>query len=89
MPIFPWPRIVGLAVSQLVSWGVLYCAFAVIVEPMGAETGWTKAEMHGAQSLGLVISGLAAYAVGRQIDRRGGRSLMTAGAILGSLAVVL
>lgn len=85
----PWPRIIALSVSQLVAWGVLYYAFAVIVEPMGTETGWTKAQMHGAQSLGLLVSGLSAYAVGRHIDRWGGRKLMFAGAALGAFAVVL
>ena len=85
----PWPRIIGLAVSQLVAWGVLYYAFAVIVAPMGAETSWIKPQMHGAQSLGLIISGVAAYGVGRRIDRHGGRGLMVAGAVLGAVAVVL
>ena len=85
----PWPRIIGLAVSQLVAWGVLYYAFAVIVAPMGTETGWTKPQMHGAQSAGLIISGIAAYGVGRRIDQHGGRNLMVAGAVLGALAVVL
>jgi MFS family permease len=85
----PWPRVMALAVSQLVAWGVLYYAFAVIVEPMGTETGWSKAQMHGAQSLGLLVSGLSAYAVGRRIDRQGGRGLMIAGAALGALAVGL
>lgn len=85
----PWPKIIGLAVSQLIAWGVLFYAFAVVVIPMGEETGWTKPQMHGAQSLGLVMSGMAAYPVGRWIDRTGGRGLMTAGAVLGSLAVLL
>jgi MFS family permease len=85
----PWPRIIGLSVSQLVAWGVLYYAFAVIVEPMGAETGWTKPQMHGAQSLGLLFSGLSAYAIGRQIDRTGGRGVMLFGAVLGAVAVAL
>jgi MFS family permease len=85
----PWPKIIGLAMSQLVAWGVLFYAFAVVVIPMGEETGWTKPQMHGAQSLGLVMSGMAAYPVGRWIDRTGGRGLMTAGAMLGTLAVLL
>ncbi|WP_373503628.1 MFS transporter [Aestuariivirga sp.] len=85
----PWPRIIGLSVSQLVAWGVLYYAFAVIVEPMGAETGWTKPQIHGAQSLGLLVSGLSAYTVGRHIDRAGGRGVMLMGALLGAVAVVL
>lgn len=85
----PWPSIIGIAIAQLVAWGILYYAFAVIVGPMGEETGWTRPEMHGAQSLGLLVSGLSAYAVGRWIDRHGGRGLMIFGAILGAIAVVL
>ncbi len=85
----PWLRITALAISQVVSWGVLYYAFAVIAEPMGLETGWTRPEMHGAQSLGLFICGLGALTVGRHIDRGGGRGLMSTGAILGCIAVIL
>jgi MFS family permease len=85
----PWPSIVGIAIAQLVAWGILYYAFAVIVGLMGAETGWTRPEMHGAQSLGLLVSGLSAYAVGRWIDRHGGQGLMMFGAVLGAIAVAL
>jgi len=88
-PPIPWLRVVALAFSQLVAWGTLYHAFAVITGPMGAETGWTKPEMNGALSVGLAVSGIAAYSVGRWIDRHGGRGLMTAGAVLGALSLVL
>ncbi|MGH8430270.1 MAG: MFS transporter, partial [Solimonas sp.] len=88
-PPIPWLRVVALAFSQLVAWGTLYYAFAVITGPMGAETGWTKPEMNGALSVGLAVSGIAAYSVGRWIDRHGGRGLMTAGAVLGALSLVL
>jgi MFS family permease len=85
----PWLRIWPLAFSQLVVWGALYYAFAVIAGPMGAETGWTMAEMNGALSAGLCVSGLGAFPVGRWIDRHGGRRLMMAGASLGALALLL
>jgi MFS family permease len=85
----PWLRIWPLAFSQLVVWGVFYYAFAVIVGPMGGEMGWTMAEMNGALSLGLAISGLGAYPVGRWIDRHGGRRLMMAGATLGVVSLLL
>jgi MFS family permease len=85
----PWIAIFALAFSQLVAWGTLYYAFAVIIGPMGVETGWTKPEMSGALSVSLAISGLSAYSVGHWIDARGGRILMTAGACLGAVALVL
>src|SRR5262245_44594482 len=88
-PPTPWPRITALAFSQLVAWGTLYYAFAVITGPMGAEMGWTKPQMNGALSVGLAVSGLSAYSVGRWIDSYGGRGLMAAGAVLGALSLVL
>ena len=80
----PWLPVMALASSQLVAWGILYYAFAVIQEPMGAELGWSKPQMNGALSLGLCISGLAAYSVGSWIDRHGGRGVMVLGALLGA-----
>jgi predicted MFS family arabinose efflux permease len=85
----PWARVSAIAFSQLVAWGTLYYAFAVVIGPMGAETGWTKPQMNGALSVGLAISGLSAYFVGRWIDARGGRGLMISGALLGAISLVL
>ena len=70
-----------LAVAQLVSWGSLYYAFAVIAEPMAAEMGWTRTSIDGALSAGLAATGLASFGAGRIIDAFGGRKLMTAGSM--------
>lgn len=82
---FPWTMVLGLALATLVSWGTLFYAFAILMLPMGAELGWSKPEMNGALSLGLGVTGLSSYAVGRWIDRRGGRWVMVAGGVLGAL----
>ncbi len=79
----------ALALAQLVAWGTLFYSFAILVEPMGVEFGWSKAEMNGALSLGLAVTGTASYTVGRWIDRRGGRLLMTVGSILGAILLAL
>jgi MFS family permease len=79
----------ALAVGQLVAWGTLYYAFAILMAPMGAELGWSQPEMSGALSLGLAVTGLASYGVGRWIDRRGGRGVMTLGALLGAALLAL
>ena len=78
----PWKTVTALAFSQLVAWGILYYAFAVIQTPMGLENKWTMPQMNGAFSLALAISGLSAYHVGRHIDRQGGRRVMFVGALL-------
>lgn len=79
-----WLPVWGLAGAQLVSWGSIYYGFSLFVVPMEAELGWSRAAINGALSLGLLISGLAAYPVGTWIDRHGGRALMSLGSLAGA-----
>ena len=82
-------RIVGvLAVTETVSWGILYYAFAVFQVPMRAELGFSAAEVTGAFSVAVLATGLAAVPVGRWLDRRGARGLMTGGSVAAVLLVL-
>jgi MFS family permease len=83
MPYYGWVVVGVLATTETVSWGVLYYAFSVFLVPMHRDLGWSTATLTGAYSLALLISGLAALPVGRWLDRRGPRLLMTAGSVLG------
>jgi MFS family permease len=82
-----WAIAAALALTETVSWGVLYYAVAVFIVPMQAELGWSVAAITGAYSVALLVAGLAAPFVGRWLDRHGPRALMTAGSVLGSLLV--
>lgn len=84
-----WRIVAALAVTETVSFGVLFYAFTVFVEPMRAELGWSTATISGAFSLGLVASGLVAPLVGRWVDRHGTRALMTVGSLAAALGVAL
>ncbi len=86
---FPWALVLALALAQLVAWGTLYYAFAILMTPMGVEFGWSKTAMNGALSLGLAVTGLASFATGRWIDRHGGRTLMALGSLLGAVLLML
>jgi hypothetical protein len=57
---YGWWMVAGLAVTELVSWGVLVYAFSVLVVPMRAELGWSTAQRGGAYATGLAVSGLLA-----------------------------
>jgi MFS family permease len=83
-------RLAALSIGQVVGWGVLYYA-AIVASPVIAEqTGWSLIAVTGLFSLGLVVSAVAGIFVGRVLDSRGPRLVMTGGsvlAVLGFLAV--
>lgn len=83
-----WRLVWALACTQLISWGSLYYSFAVLVVPMESELGWTKTDLNGALSLGLLVSGLLSLPIGAWMDRHGGRGVMTLGSIAGGLLLV-
>lgn len=76
------PTVLWLGLSQLVCWGVSYYLIGVFGERIAAELGWSRSLAYGGFSAALVVMGLASPAVGRLIDRRGGRPVMTAGSVL-------
>jgi MFS family permease len=74
------PRAVwAIGVGQLVNWGVLYYAFGVLMVPVEQSLGTPRWLVAGAFSLGLLVSAMAAPAVGRLADRGQGPAVMQAG----------
>lgn len=61
--------ITALGLGQLVNWGVLYYAFAVLLLPVQRELGVPGWVVTGAFSLALLVSALLAPLVGRWSDR--------------------
>jgi MFS family permease len=60
--------------------GGLYL-FGVLVPSLLSEFAWTHAEVSGANSLAMIVMGLAGPVVGRLIDRCGPRLLMSTSAV--------
>jgi MFS family permease len=85
---YGWVQLFVLSLTELVSWGIIYYAFSVMIVPMGDDLGWTRVEMTGAFSCGTLISGLAGVPIGRWVDRHGARAVMTIGSIAASLLMV-
>ncbi len=85
---YGWVLVLTLSLTETVSWGVLYYAFAVFLTPMQDDLGWSRATLTGGYSLALLISGVAALPAGRWLDRHGPRALMTAGSCAAALLVV-
>lgn len=74
-----------IAITQLVGWGCLFTPFQLMIAPMEQELGWSRAEISGAFTLGLLVSGLMAIPAGRWVDRHGGRGAIAWGGLLGAV----
>jgi MFS family permease len=83
-----WLLVATLAASETTSYGVLAYAFAVFLLPMQQELGWSRTTLTGAYSAAVIVSGVAAFPVGRWLDRHGARALMTTGSVAAVLLVL-
>ena len=84
-----WLPVWVLCVTQVLSWGTLYYAFSVLLGAIGAGHGWGVAEMVGAFSVALLVSGICAYPAGKLMQKFGGRVVMSAGSVLGAGAMLV
>ena len=75
---YGWWIAIALAITETISWGVVYYAYSVIITSLEGEFGWSRAQVTGAFSLALLIAGGMAVPVGYWLDHHGARWLMTA-----------
>ncbi|MEZ4668402.1 MAG: MFS transporter [Anaerolineae bacterium] len=85
---YGWVITATLAITETISWGIIYYAFSVFLKPMETDLGWSRAELTGGFSLALLVMGGMAFLVGTWIDRHGARFLMTFGSVLASLLII-
>ncbi|MFF7643025.1 MFS transporter [Streptomyces canus] len=78
-----------LCATQITSWGIVYYAFPVLNPQITAATGWRAGATTAAFSAALLVSAIAGIRIGRIIDHRGPRTVMTAGSVLGVLSILI
>jgi len=81
--------VIGLCVTEITCWGVLYYSLPVATASITATEGWSATAVTGAFSAALLLSAVAGVPVGRWLDRAGPRVVMTAGSALGAVGLVL
>lgn len=82
-----WPA-VGLGVSQIMGYGVLYYAFAILLPKMAGTLDLTLSGIFAVLSLALFLGGFMSPVAGILTDRFGGRFVMTGGALAAGLATM-
>lgn len=88
-PFYGWYIAIALAITETISYGVIYYAFTVFITPMEASLGWSRGELSGAFSLSLLMTGVMAFPVGYWLDKRGSRLLMSLGSMGATLLVLM
>ncbi|GGN97431.1 putative transporter, MFS family protein [Actinoplanes lobatus] len=72
------------AITQTIGYGCLYYSFAVLLHAIAADLRATPAAVTGALTTAILVQAAMAVPVGRWLDRRGVRALMTGGSALGA-----
>ncbi|HZX39589.1 MAG TPA: MFS transporter [Streptomyces sp.] len=84
----PRAALPALCATQITSWGIVYYAFPVLLPHLTADTGWSTNAVTAAFSAALLVSAVAGIPVGRILDRRGPRAVMTAGSLLAVASIL-
>jgi predicted MFS family arabinose efflux permease len=84
------PRAIwAIGCGQLVNWGVLFFAYSILLVPLQEAFDAPRWLVAGAFSAGLLVSAIAAPAVGRLADRGQGPAVMQAGGLLAAGLLIL
>lgn len=83
-----WSAALSLSIGQLIAWGVLYYAYAVLSRPLSLELGLSGTAVAGAFSVSLLVSALISRRVGALLDRLGARHSLIIGAIAAVAAFI-
>ena len=81
--------LVALCLTEITSWGILYYAFPVVSVSISRDTGWSSSLVVAAFSVSQLVAAVVGIPVGRVLDRRGPRWVMTAGSVLAVPALIV
>ena len=70
-----------LGASQLIGYGTMYYAFAILAPHVAGDVGWPTVWVFGSLTLGLFGSGLISTYAGRLVDRHGAARVMAFGSV--------
>jgi MFS family permease len=79
--------VLALGITQITAWGTSYYCLGVLAGPISRDMGWSRGFVFLGFTVALLAMGLVSSAVGRAIDRHGGRAVMTLGTVLVSIGL--
>ena len=79
---------IGLGITQIMGYGTLMYAYAVLLPHMAADLGLSLSQIFGLLSAGLLFGGIISPLSGHLTDRFGGRWVMVCGSVVAGLALM-
>lgn len=85
---YGWVVVAAGAVITCVAMGALF-ALPVYLQPMATDTGWTRAGISTAMTIGFVVMGVAGFGWGTLSDRVGARPVVLMATVLLGVGLVI
>ncbi|WP_196259300.1 MFS transporter [Pelagibacterium limicola] len=85
---YGWVIVAAGALITCVAMGAMF-ALPVYLQPIAEETGWTRAGISGAMTVGFVVMGIAGFGWGTLTDRIGARPVVLVASVLLGLGLFL
>ena len=79
--------VLALGITQITAWGTSYYCLGVLAGPISRDTGWSRGFVFLGFTVAVLVMGVVSNAVGRAIDRRGARAMMTLGTAVVSVGL--
>lgn len=80
--------VIVLCTTQIVSWGTLFYTLPVLAPTIADDTGWSLTLVVAAFTGSQLFAAAGSVLVGRRINARGPRVVMSTGALVGTLGLV-
>ncbi|PXA98912.1 MFS transporter [Nostoc sp. 3335mG] len=78
---YGWVIVAAGAVITCIAMGAMF-ALPVYLQPIADETGWTRAGISGAMTVGFIVMGIAGFLWGTLTDRIGARPVVLIAAVI-------
>ena len=80
--------VIPLALAETLIWAAFYYSFPAFLPAWEADLGWSRAELAGAFTASLVVTGLLAPRAGRIVDRGAGQAMFLGAIVAGAVLLV-
>lgn len=85
---YGWVIVAAGALITCVAFGAMF-ALPVYLQPIADDTGWTRAGISGAMTVGFIVMGVAGFGWGTLSDRIGARPVVLTAAMLMGLGLLV